>query len=83
MWPMRSYHTDYTLNVTNELLSHPDLFCYNRKTVVDDDDIEFRFNNASAYKSHLHQNGILTWFGIETAIMVKSYMHENIKPEQI
>ena len=36
--------------------------------VCDDDDDEFRFNDASAHERHLRQNGILTWFGIETAI---------------
>ena len=34
------------------------------------DDNEFRFNDASNHESHLRQNGILTWFGIETAIMI-------------
>ena len=35
--------------------------------VVDDDDDEFRFTDALIHAGHLHQNGILTWFGFETA----------------
>ena len=29
-----------------------------------DDDDEFRFNDTSTHKGHLHQNGTLIWFGI-------------------
>ena len=36
----------------------------------DDDDNEFRFNDVSTQEGHLRQNGILTGFGIETAIMI-------------
>ena len=31
---------------------------------------DFRFNNASTYKGHLHQNGTLTWLVIATAIII-------------
>ena len=41
-------------------------------TRYDDDDDEFRFNDASTHEGQLHQNGILTWFGIETAILKTS-----------
>ena len=34
------------------------------------DDDKFRFNNASTHKGHLRQNGVLTWFCNETAIMI-------------
>ena len=37
---------------------------------VDDDDDEFRFNDASTHEGHLRQNGKLTWFCNETAIKV-------------
>ena len=33
-----------------------------------DDDEESRFNDASTHEGHLRQNGVLTWFGIETDI---------------
>ena len=42
------------------------------QTEIDDD--EFRFNDTSTHEGHLRQNGILTWFGIETAIMITSYI---------
>ena len=35
-----------------------------------DDDDEFRFNNASTHEGHLRQNGILTLFCNDTAIMI-------------
>ena len=35
-----------------------------------DDDDEFRFNDASTHEGHLRQNGKLTWFCNETAIKV-------------
>ena len=38
-----------------------------------DDYDEFRFNDASTHEGHLRQNGVLTWFCYETAIMM-SYM---------
>ena len=34
------------------------------------DDDEFRFNDASTHKGHLHQNGVLTRFCNETVIMI-------------
>ena len=37
---------------------------------VNDDDDEFRFNDASTHEGHLRQNGKLTWFCNETAIKV-------------
>ena len=36
----------------------------------DDDDDEFRFDDSSTHEGHLHQNGVLTWFCNETAIMI-------------
>ena len=33
----------------------------------DDEEEDFRFNDASIHLSHLRQNGISTWFGTETA----------------
>ena len=36
-----------------------------------DDDDEFRFNVASTHEGHLRQNGILTWFGIDMAVMTR------------
>ena len=33
------------------------------------------------FMGRLHQNGILIWFGFETAIMM-SYIHENLKLEE-
>ena len=36
----------------------------------DDDDDEFRFNDASTHEGHLRQNGELTWFCSETIIMI-------------
>ena len=36
----------------------------------DDDDDEFRFNDASTHEGHLRQNGELTWFCNETIIMM-------------
>ena len=44
-----------------------------------DDDDEFRFNDALTHEGHMRQNGISTWFGIKTAIMV-SYGLEFIGP---
>ena len=41
-----------------------------------DDDDEFRFNDASTHEGHLRQNGELTWFCSETIIMVS---HKCIK----
>ena len=38
------------------------------------DDNKFRFNDASIHEGHLRQHGVLTWFGIETAIMVDQYI---------
>ena len=35
----------------------------------DDDDDEFRFNDASTHEGHLRQNGELTWFCNETIII--------------
>ena len=35
---------------------------------MDDDDVEFRFNDMSIHEGHSCQNGILIWFGIEMAI---------------
>ena len=43
---------------------------------VDDDDDEFRFNDASTHEGHLRQNGELTWFCSETIIMIS---HKCIK----
>ena len=34
----------------------------------EDDDDEFRFNDASTHEGHLRQNGELTWFCNETVI---------------
>ena len=42
----------------------------------DDDDDEFRFNDASTHEGHLRQNGELTWFCNETIIMIS---HKCIK----
>ena len=42
----------------------------------DDDDDEFRFNDASTHEGHLRQNGELTWFCSETIIMIS---HKCIK----
>ena len=39
----------------------------------DDDDDEFRCNDASTHEDCLYQNGILTWFGIERALIITSY----------
>ena len=39
-------------------------------TWQDDDDDEFRFNDASNHEGHLRQNGELTWFCSETIIMI-------------
>ena len=33
---------------------------------TNDDDDEFRFNDASTHEGHLRQNGELTWFCSET-----------------
>ena len=41
--------------------------CYNQ---ADDDDDEFRFNDASTHEGYLRQNGELTWFCNETIIMI-------------
>ena len=41
-----------------------------------DDDDEFRFNDASTHEGHLRQNGELTWFCSETIIMIS---HKCIK----
>ena len=43
---------------------------------TDDDDDEFRFNDASTHEGHLRQNGELTWFCSETIIMIS---HKCIK----
>ena len=34
------------------------------------DDDEFGFNGASTHEGHLHQNGIISCFSIERAVMV-------------
>ena len=36
-------------------------------------DDEFQFNYTSTHEGHFSQNGILTWFGIETALMITSH----------
>ena len=36
-------------------------------------DDEFRFNDASTRDGHLRQNGVLTWFCNETAIMISHH----------
>ena len=36
-------------------------------------------SSGSTHEGHLHKNGILTWFGIETTV---SDMHTNIKLEE-
>ena len=36
----------------------------------DDGDDDFGFKDASTHEGHLCQNGKLTWFSIETAVMV-------------
>ena len=46
------------------------------KICDDDDDDEFRFNDASTHEGHLRQNGELTWFCNETIIMIS---HKCIK----
>ena len=33
-----------------------------KSALDDDDDDEFRFNDASTHEGHLRQNGELTWF---------------------
>ena len=38
--------------------------------IVDDDDDELGFNDASTHEGHLCQNGIFTCFSIERAVMV-------------
>ena len=47
---------------------------WNRNTALDrstiNGDNEFRFNDASNHEGHLSKNGILIWFGIETAIII-------------
>ena len=43
---------------------------------TDNDDDEFRFNDASTHEGHLRQNGELTWFCSETIIMIR---HKCIK----
>ena len=43
---------------------------------LQDDDDEFRFNDASTHEGHLRQNGELTWFCNETIIMIS---HKCIK----
>ena len=48
----------------------------NMLTINNDD--EFRFNDASTHEDHLRQNGIVTWFGIEKAIMVSQIYMKNI-----
>ena len=45
-------------------------------TFTDDDDDEFRLNDASTHEGHLRQNGELTWFCSETIIMIS---HKCIK----
>ena len=41
-------------------------------TLNNDDDDEFRFNNASTHEGHLRQNGELTWFCSETIITLNN-----------
>ena len=43
--------------------------------VLDDDD-EFGFKDASTHVGHLHQNGTLTWFSIESTVMVPLGVHQ-------
>ena len=40
------------------------------RRVEGDDDDEFRFNDASTHEGHLRQNGVLTWFCNEMALMI-------------
>ena len=57
------------LNTASFVLSKGDCverFPYSRN----DDDDEFRFNDASTHEGHLRQTGVLTWFCNETAIMI-------------
>ena len=42
----------------------------NIASIDDDDDDEFRFNDASTHKGHLRQNGELTLFCNETVIRI-------------
>ena len=44
--------------------------------LMNDDDDEFRFNDASTHEGHLRQNGELTWFCSKTIIMIS---HKCIK----
>ena len=45
--------------------------CYLKPTkLLDDDDGEFRFKEASAYEGHLHHNYVLTWFCNVTATCI-------------
>ena len=37
---------------------------------IKDDDDEFRFKDMSTHEGHLLQDGILTWFCSEMAIMI-------------
>ena len=34
-------------------------------------DDEFRFNDMSTHEGHLSQNGLLTWYGTEMAIIIR------------
>ena len=54
----------------NEQITITDLVNKMHDIFGDDDDDEFRFNDASTHESHLRQNGKLTWFCNETAIKV-------------
>ena len=51
-------------------------FLLHKSAYRDDDDDEFRFNDASTHEGHLRQNGELTWFCSETIIMIS---HKCIK----
>ena len=41
-------------------------------------DAEFRFNDVSNYEGHLHQNGILIWYGMETSILITIQVYMKI-----
>ena len=62
------------------ILSHTVVEIYqpveNKWGSYDNDDDEFRFNDASTHEGHLRQNGELTWFCSETIIMIS---HKCIK----
>ena len=43
------------------------------------DDDEFRFNGMSTHEGHLRQNGVLTWFCNETAILIDMYENRSTR----